>query len=318
MEERGISPFPTPEAEPVPALPDERVAGRPDVRALLGGIRRTLMEVGPFGLAAQVAYSLIFALPSIVLIVVVIAVAVGRWTGVSPLDALEPTVARNLAPGLGEPFRSLEENAMRRAAEPGPTLSAIVSAVAALVIAGSGVRVLSRACIRASGETDDRPLWSRQLLSIGVALLLAALLVGAFALILFEEALWIAVTRALFGAPVESAGVRVVRAIAEVFVVFGFLLTLYKTSLGRAWPWRAAAVGAVVATPLWFVAGKAFQVYLHVSDPGSAYGAANSALILLMFLYVSSLILIVGALATATARRRQRSALDSGKPAAAH
>jgi membrane protein len=313
MEERGISPFPR-EAPAAPAavslaadaaLP-QTSAGRRDLRAFLREVWRTLAEVGPFGLASQVAYSLIFALPSIVLIVVVIGVAVGRWTGVSPLDALERTVERSLAPGMRAPFRSLEEHALARAGEPGPTISAIVSVVVALVIAGSGVRVLSRACVRASGEVDDRPVWRRQLAATGVAFLLAALLIAAFVLILFGESLWLAATQAVFGTPVEGPGVRAIRAVAQFLAAFAIALVLYKTSLGRAWPWRAAAVGAIVATPLWFVASKGFQLYLGVSDPGSAYGAASSILVLLAFLYVSSLIVIAGAMVTATLRRRQR------------
>jgi membrane protein len=314
MEERGISPFPR-DAAPAPAAVEPSAAlvplappfaDRGGLRALLDDVWRTLRQVGPFGLASQVAYSLIFALPSIVLLVAVVGVAVGRWTGVSPLDALERAVERNLAPDLRAPLRSLEESAIARASEPGPTISAIVSIGAALVIAGSGVRMLSRACLRASGERDERPLWLRQLVAIGVAFVLAALLIGAFVLILFGESLWLLVTQALFGAPVTGPVVRVVRAVAQFVVAWAVLLVLYKSALGRSWTWRAAAIGALVATPLWFVASAGFRRYLAVSDPGSAYGAASGALVLLAFLYVSSLIVIVGAMVTATLRRRQR------------
>jgi membrane protein len=311
MDERGISPFP-PEAAaaPAPGPPPGVDAARRDLRAYPREVWRTLAQVGPFGLASQVAYSLIFALPSIVLLVVVLGVAAGRWTGMSPLAALETAAERNLTPSLREPARSLEANAMARAAEPGPTISAIVSVAVALAIAGSGVRVLSRACVRASGERDERPLWRKQLAATGVALVLAALLIAAFVLILFGESLWLAATAAWFGAPVEGPAVRVVRRVAELLTAAAVLLVLYKTALGRAWSWRSAAVGAAVAAPLWFAASAGFQLYLRGSDPGSAYGAASGALVLLAFLYVSSLIVIVGAMAAATTRRWQRVRLD--------
>ncbi|HEU0115389.1 MAG TPA: YhjD/YihY/BrkB family envelope integrity protein [Thermomicrobiales bacterium] len=309
MDERGISPFP-PNAVAASGPPPNVNVVRRDARAFPREVWRTLAAVGPFGLASQVAYSLIFALPSIVLIVVVIGVAVGRWTGMSPLAALETAAERNLAPSLRAPARSLEANAMARAAEPGPTISAIVSVAVALAIAGSGVRVLSRACVRASGERDDRPLWRKQLAATGVALVLAALLIAAFVLILCGESLWLAATTAWFGTPVEGPAVRVIRRVAELLAAAAILLVLYKSALGRAWSWRSAAVGAAVAAPLWFAAGAGFQLYLRGSDPGSAYGAASGALVLLAFLYVSSLIVIVGAMATATVRRRQRSRLD--------
>jgi uncharacterized BrkB/YihY/UPF0761 family membrane protein len=51
---------------------------------------------------------------------------------------------------------------------------------------------------------------------------------------------------------------------------------------------------------------KGFQVYLQVANPGTAYGAASSVLVFLVFLYVSSMGLIVGAMCAAVIVRQSR------------
>jgi uncharacterized BrkB/YihY/UPF0761 family membrane protein len=49
--------------------------------------------------------------------------------------------------------------------------------------------------------------------------------------------------------------------------------------------------------------GKGFQLYLTIAQPGTAYGAASSALVLLVFLYLSAIVLIVGGLIAAVMSR---------------
>ena len=45
---------------------------------------------------------------------------------------------------------------------------------------------------------------------------------------------------------------------------------------------------------LWIAATFVFSRYLSVADPGGGYGALGGALILLLFLYVSSVVLPIG------------------------
>ncbi|MBA3449897.1 MAG: hypothetical protein H0T18_01650, partial [Chloroflexia bacterium] len=57
---------------------------------------------------------------------------------------------------------------------------------------------------------------------------------------------------------------------------------------------------------LWLLIVKGFQIYLQVADPGTAYGAASSVLVFLVFLYLTSMGLIVGAMSAAVIVRRSR------------
>ena len=59
--------------------------------------------------------------------------------------------------------------------------------------------------------------------------------------------------------------------------------------------WRDVRVGAV-ATALLFVAGKfALGFYLGRSNPGQAFGAAGALAVMLVWIYYSSMIVLLGA-----------------------
>jgi membrane protein len=82
-------------------------------------------------------------------------------------------------------------------------------------------------------------------------------------------------------------------------VSFGVITVLFA-AMFRVLPdarvmWRDVWVGAG-ATGLLFVAGKfAVGAYLGNSDVGSAFGAAGSLAIILVWIYYSSMILLLGA-----------------------
>jgi membrane protein len=62
--------------------------------------------------------------------------------------------------------------------------------------------------------------------------------------------------------------------------------------------WTDVSVGAV-ASALLFVVGKSvIGYYLGGSDPGSAYGAAGSLAIVLIWVYYTSMVVLFGAVVT--------------------
>ena len=83
-------------------------------------------------------------------------------------------------------------------------------------------------------------------------------------------------------------------SISLAFYCFSFTL-VFRYLPDRRQPWRAAFQGGVV-TSLLFEIGKAvIGIYLGNSAIGSAYGAAGSLIVLLVWVYYSTLITFVGA-----------------------
>jgi uncharacterized BrkB/YihY/UPF0761 family membrane protein len=81
-------------------------------------------------------------------------------------------------------------------------------------------------------------------------------------------------------------------AILLMMVVLGALYTI-APNLKQPFLWLSP--GAIVATMLWIGILIAFRFYLMLASPGSAYGAFSSIVILLLFLYLTSIALLIGA-----------------------
>ena len=306
-DEPGAGPFaawPAPDGT-APAAPAASAGRWARPRAFAAELRRAFDEAQPLALASQLAYSLIFALPSLILVCVLVAVAVERRTGVSPLGELRQAVIGSVPDELRGPIDGMVGEAVARAAQPAPTIGAVTTALIALWAAGGGVQAFARACALAAGDRDLRPVWVRRALATWVTLLLALMLTVVFALLLFGETLWRSVTAWLFGVPAAGQGASLLRALGGQVLVLLFVFFLYRTSLGRGWRLSDLAIGAAAATVAWALATEGFQLFLRFSDPGSAYGAASSVLVLLSYLWTTSLILIGGAMTSAVLRHRQ-------------
>ena len=90
-----------------------------------------------------------------------------------------------------------------------------------------------------------------------------------------------------------------------VFYVFNLVLTLIVTTsifgiIFKVLPdatvhWRDVTIGSIV-TALLFMLGKlAIALYISKADVGSTYGAAGSLVVVLVWVYYSSMILYFGA-----------------------
>ncbi len=92
-----------------------------------------------------------------------------------------------------------------------------------------------------------------------------------------------------------------VGVVALVFLI----MVAYKWLPDTAVLWRYAFVGAVLATFLFAIGNKFMGIYFSLSALPTIYGAAGSLVVLLLWVYYSSYILLFGALFT-RALSRQR------------
>ena len=92
--------------------------------------------------------------------------------------------------------------------------------------------------------------------------------------------------------------VYVVNLLVTLFITSLLFAIIFKVLPDALIRWRDVAVGAIL-TALLFMLGKfAIAFYVRNSNPGSAYGAAGSIIILLLWIYFSAIILYVGAIFT--------------------
>ena len=176
------------------------------------------------------------------------------------------------------------------------TLTGIVG-IFALIYSASGVFAQLQAALNAIWDVEPAPGaglmgWLRKRgLSAGV--------VFAILFLLLASLMVTATLNAVFGGGGEEQGGGVVWMVLEfvlsfaVYIALFALIFLYLPDVTI--PWKAVWLGATVTAGL-FVLGKwAIGLYLGRSDPGSAYGAAGSLLVLLIWVYYSGIIVFLGA-----------------------
>ena len=293
-----------------PAAPDFWRQGRAFLRALLGALRAVNFNA----LAAQVAYSSIFSMPSILLVVALIANAVDARTGFAVSGEVRDFIVTALPAGVQPVVHGLIDDAVSRAREGPSVFSALIAILVALFAAGNGVSDLATAFSRATGIDDERPAWVKRVIFTGAAVLIATMLIVAFALYVWGGGL-VALLSARFGQESALTGAwAALQGLVILLLVFLGTTLLYMTIGGRR-SFREMAPGAAVATVLWLIVGKGFQIYLQIANPGTAYGAASSLLVFLVFLYISSMGLILGALVAAVTVRQSLQRRDAAAAA---
>ena len=71
---------------------------------------------------------------------------------------------------------------------------------------------------------------------------------------------------------------------------------IYHNAVPRTQPWHSVIPGAVLATGLWFSVTIGFRAYLqNISDFATIYGSLGAAMALLVWMYLISLVVRVGA-----------------------
>lgn len=161
--------------------------------------------------------------------------------------------------------------------------------VVALWSCSRGVNVLRKVLNDAHGVDEARPAWRVQALAVGftaVSVLGVVLPLGAF-LLAQDVAHELGATW-----PRWWRGVT----LPTLALVLGTLVTvLFRRLPARRPTWRAAAVGALTGTALFFVAGWGFGRWVDAfGNYGVSHGSLASVTVLLLWLYAASAAFVLG------------------------
>lgn len=157
-------------------------------------------------------------------------------------------------------------------------------------------------------EEDERSIVTTTLLA---AMLTIAAIVAAIVGILSAGVLtWIRSETAFLGTAgaiaIQGATWLVAASIASAAIAFAYR---YGPDRARA-KWRWLSIGSVAATLLWLLATVLFGIYAaNFANYNATYGALGAVVVLLMWLFVSSLAILIGAEINAEAERQ--TAVDS-------
>jgi membrane protein len=86
-----------------------------------------------------------------------------------------------------------------------------------------------------------------------------------------------------------------IRLIIALVTTIAVLALIYHHGLPRTQPWHRVLPGSVLATGLWFASTTIFGWYLrHYADYGVIYGSVGTAIALLVWSYLVSLVVLIG------------------------
>ena len=89
--------------------------------------------------------------------------------------------------------------------------------------------------------------------------------------------------------------IYIVNLLITLIIISTLFAIIFKVLPDALIKWRDVAVGAIFTAVLFMIGKFAITLYIKNSNPGSAYGAAGSLVILLVWIYYTSIILYYGA-----------------------
>jgi membrane protein len=170
-------------------------------------------------------------------------------------------------------------------------LATVIGILTALWSASSGMKALITGVNLAYDETESRKFAKLRGLAILLTLGAMVLMAVALTLIVAFPALadsWPTVLRWTVG---------ILRWVLLAVLVIGGLAVLYRYAPDRDEPrWTWVSWGSGIATVLWILASIGFSIYANsFGNYNKTYGALAGVIILMFWLYLSAVVVLVGA-----------------------
>ncbi len=249
-----------------------------------------------FKLSAALAYYTIFSIPGLLIVVLWIAdVLSGHDSSVK--ISLYSQIAEFVGAGAS---RQIEETITKASNFPNKSFSTVIG-LGTLIFGATGIFAEIQDSINMIWRLKPRPKKGRgwlkliidrslsfsMVISLGFLLLVSLLINGLMDL--FIEQL----TRKI---PQTQVTIAYLSNLAITFIITSFLFGLiFKILPDARIRWRAVLAGAFVTAVLFMLGKFVISYYLARNQMTSAYGAAGSVIVILLWVYYSAVILYFGA-----------------------
>lgn len=263
-----------------------------------GRVRRLLTETvegyiddDAFSRGASIAYFSLFSLAPVLLVVIAIA---GLVFG---QEAARGAVVEQLSGLMGRDTAEAMQAMIRSASDRMTGLVATLIGLVTILIAASGVFGEVQAALNAVWKAKSRRstmsrLLRARLASFGLVITLGFMLMVSLTLSAALTALG-SFLKYTFSA--AQVAVQAVDLVISVVLISGMFAIMYKVLPDAPIRWRDVAVGALMATGL-FQGGKyLIALYIGQTEVASSFGAAGALIVLLLWVFYSAQIFLLGA-----------------------
>jgi membrane protein len=255
-------------------------------------------------LGASLAFYTLFAIAPVLLVAIAIAGAVFG------ADAVRGQIVGELDRLIGRPGAQAVQSLLQGASQrKGNILATIIGGVTFILTATGAFlelqaafntiwRVKPRPGLNLKGFLLDRVRSFSLVLSMGFLLTVSLAVSAAVAAL----AGWL--ERWMPGAPLLLGAIDLVVSLAVITALFALLYRFLPDVRLR---WRDVTTGAFVTALLFTVGKQLIGLYLGQSSTATSYGAAGSVIVLLLWVYYASQVVLLGAEFTRVYTRREGS-----------
>jgi membrane protein len=240
---------------------------------------------------AAIAFYTVTSIAPLLLVVVAIA---GLVFG---QDAAQGAMTEQLAGLMGQQTADVLQSAVANASNQSSGLIATVIGIATLIATASGAFGELQAALNAiwkakpTGGTVSRLIRARAA-SLGLVATLGFVLIVSLAISAGLTAFGNQLNAVL---PFGAAILMVLNAVISFVLIAVLFAAIYKVLPDCAIRWRDVAIGAAVTSVLFMIGKSLIGWYIGTSAVGSTYGAAGSLIVLLLWVYYSVQIFLLGA-----------------------
>jgi membrane protein len=247
-------------------------------------------EVGAIG--AQMTYYLILAFfPFLIFLMTIVS-----YTSVTSTNILE-----NISPVLAHETYVVIETFVNEILMSRNTTLLSFGMIGTLWASSSGLMAIMKGLNKAYDEAEDRPFWKVRGISILFTLAMGIVILLAFVLLIFGEGMGERVFIWLHFPDNFNTIWQVIKYSIPLLTMFIVFIFLYSISPNRRLTIREVIPGSIFSSLGWIVTSLLFAFYVnHWGNFTKTYGSIGGIIILLIWLYLSSVIILLGGEINAT------------------
>lgn len=162
--------------------------------------------------------------------------------------------------------------------------------------ASSGFRAVIKGLNKAYNVKDSRSFIKRSFVAIIFTLALVIIIVLTLAMLVFGELIGKYLLTILPFKEVIISIWNLSRYLIVIFMMIWIFACMYRYTPAKKIPWREVYPGAIISTLGWIIVSLGFSYYINnIANYSRLYGSVGAVFVLMTWLYITSMILILGA-----------------------
>lgn len=240
-----------------------------------------------FALASQLAYYLILSFfPFLIFLMTVI--------GASSLNSIE--ILDGLRTILPSTVFDLVESIVREVVDTQYKGLLGISIILTMWTASSGFRAVIKGVNKAHEIKETRSFIKRSFIAMLFTFALVVIIVLTLAMLVFGDLIGDYMLTILPFHKAISFFWNIIRYAIIIGMMIGIFAAIYRFTPAKKIKWKQVLPGAIVSTVGWIVVSLGFSYYINnFANYSRLYGSLGAVFILMTWIYLTSMILIVGA-----------------------